>query len=54
MSEINVDHIIEEWEERHNAKDNDRTKRFQISPSIKQDIKNTMAIGENGRIYFKK
>jgi len=55
MSEINVDHLLEQLEERHNPRDGrDSPKRFTISPEVKQDIKNTLAVGDNGKIYFKK
>ena len=55
MSEINVDHLLEQWEERHNPRHvNDSPKRFTISSEVKQDIKNTLAVGENGKVYFKK
>lgn len=55
MSEINVDHLLEQWEERHNPQHGrDSPKRFTISPEVKQDIMNTLAVGDNGKIYFKK
>lgn len=55
MSEINVDHLLEQWEERHNPRQHkDSPKRFTISPAVKQDIKNTLAVNDNGKIYFKK
>lgn len=34
-------------------KDEKSPKRFQISASVKKDIKNALILGQNGKVYFK-
>lgn len=46
MSEINVDDLLDQWDERHNPRlGSNSPKRFQISPAVKKDIKNALMIG---------
>lgn len=54
MSEINVDAILEEYEERYNNPHrSDSPKRFHLSAAVKKDIKNALMVGQNGKIHFK-
>ena len=55
-SEINVDQMLEDFEERNRSphrSEHSSPKRYQFSTKVQKDIKNALKIGQNGRINFK-